>query len=244
MSAVDKATKRSMIAAVVFLISMVALTLVALPYIKLLFEPKTQQKFISWIISLGGWGWIVVLGIQVVQIIIAFIPGEPIEILAGLLYGGFGGLLICLAGCVVASSGIFLLSKRFGTPLVAKLFRKNKLNEFVFLKDSRKLETIVFILFLIPGTPKDMLTYIVGTSPMKISKFLLISTFARIPSVISSTLIGSTMRQGKWEIVVLIFALTAGMGVLGIVYKERMLGVCKRIGRRIKDEVAERRIIP
>lgn len=78
-----------------------------------------------------------------------------------------------------------------------KAIQKSKLDEFAFLKDAKKLETIVFILFLIPGTPKDMLTYVVGTSPMKITQFLVLATFARIPSVISSTFIGSTIRQGN-----------------------------------------------
>jgi uncharacterized membrane protein YdjX (TVP38/TMEM64 family) len=59
-------------------------------------------------------------------------------------------------GCVLASSGTFLLSNKFGIPLVTKLFKKTKLDEFAFLKGSRKLEMIVFILFLIQGTPKDM----------------------------------------------------------------------------------------
>lgn len=230
----DKATGKLIIAVVVFLTIMVVLSLIALRYINLLSEPDAQQKFKAWVTSLGLGGWLLILGIQVVQIIVAFIPGEPVEILAGVLYGGFGGLFICLLGCVIASSITFLLSQKFGAPLVTKLFGKTKLDEFAFLKDSRKLETIVFILFLIPGTPKDMLTYIAGTSSMKVSQFLIISTFARIPSVISSTFIGSTIRQGQWEIAVLIFVLTAAFGISGIKYKDRMLGFCKKIGRRIK----------
>lgn len=154
--------------------------------------------------------------------------------MAGVLYGGFGGLFLCLVGCMIASFGVFMLSKRFGAPLMAKLFKKSKLDEFAFLKDAKKLETIVFILFLIPGTPKDMLTYVVGTSPMKITQFLVLATFARIPSVISSTFIGSTIRQGEWEIAALIFALTAVLGVVGIKHQERMIDFYKKIGRRMK----------
>ena len=115
-----------------------------------------------------------------------------------------------------------------------KTVRKSKLDEFAFLKNAKKLETIVFILFLIPGTPKDMLTYLVGTSPMRITQFLAISTFARIPSVISSTFIGSTIRQGEWEAAALIFVLTAVLGIVGIRHQERMVGFCKRISRRMK----------
>lgn len=217
-----------------FLAVAITLTVIAIPYINILSEPDKQEQFKSWVISLGVWGWLVVLGIQMLQIIIAFIPGEPIELLAGVLYGGFGGLLICLVGCVIASSGIFLLSKRFGPPLVAKLFKKKKIDEFAFIKNSRRLQTVVFILFLIPGTPKDMLTYVVAVSPMKLSQFLLTSTFARIPSIISSTFIGSSMRQGEWEIAILIFILTAVSGVFGILYKDKLIGLCKKAGLRIK----------
>lgn len=230
----DKPTGKLIIVIAVFFSLMIALSLITLPYINLLSEPEIQHTFKTWVTSFGVGGWLLVLCIQIIQIVIAFIPGEPVEILAGVLYGGFGGLFLCLFGCVVASSGVFILSKRFGAPLMAKLFKKNKLDEFDFLKDAKKLETIAFILFLIPGTPKDMLTYVVGTSPMKLTKFLAISTFARIPSIISSTFIGSAIRQGEWEIAALIFALTAVLGVVGIKYQERMIGFCKRIGRRIR----------
>lgn len=219
---------------IVFFVLMTILSLISLPYLRLLSESETQQKVKAWVASFGLGGWFIVLGIQVVQVIIAFIPGEPIEILAGVLYGGWGGLFLCLTGCILASSGIFLLSKKLGTPLVTKLFTESKLKKFEFLRDSKKLETVVFILFLVPGTPKDMLTYVVGTSPMKVSQFLAISTFARIPSVISSTFIGSAMRQGEWRIAVVIFFVTAVFGILGIKYQERMIGFCKRIGRRIR----------
>lgn len=229
-----KPTRKLIILIAVFFSLMIFLSLISLPYVNLLSEPETQQKFKAWVTSFGAVGWLLIFCIQIIQIVIAFIPGEPVEILAGVLYGGSGGLFLCLFGCVVASSGVFILSKRFGSPLVAKLFKKNKLDEFAFLKDAKKLETIVFILFLIPGTPKDMMTYVVGTSPMKITQFIVLSSFARIPSVISSTFIGSTIRQGEWKIAIVIFALTAVLGVVGIKYQERMIGFCKKIGRRIK----------
>lgn len=229
----DKPTRKLILLIAVFFSLMIVLSLISLPYINLLTEPQTQQKFRAWVTSFGVGGWLLVLSIQIIQIVIAFIPGEPIEILAGVLYGGFGGLFLCLFGCVAASSCVFILSKKIGAPLVTMLFKKNKLNEYAFLKDAKKLETIVFILFLIPGTPKDMLTYVVGTSPMKIMQFLVLSTFARIPSVISSAFIGSTIRKGEWETAVVIFALTAVVGIAAIKYQERVIGFCKKIGRRM-----------
>lgn len=212
---------------------MVAIGLLSLPYIKLLSEPEIQQKLKTKVASFGLWGWLLVLSIQIIQIVIAFIPGEPIEILAGALYGWAGGLFLCLLGCIMASSGIFVFSKRVGAPFAANLIRTGRLDKFSFLKDTKKLETIVFILFLIPGTPKDLLTYIVGTSPMKLISFLAISTLARLPSVLSSTIIGSAMRQGQWVMSASVFAFTAVLGVIGIKYQDRVIGFCKRIDRKM-----------
>lgn len=228
----EKTNGKLIIAIIIFFILTIVLSLISLPYLNLLSEPETQQKFKKWVTSLGVGGWLLVMGIQIIQIVIAFIPGEPVEIMAGVLYEGFGGLFLCMIGCVIASTGVFITSKRFGTPLVIRLFKKSKLDEFAFLKDAKKLEIIVFLLFLIPGTPKDMLTYIVGASSMKLPKFLAFSTFARIPSVVSSTFIGSTIRQGEWKTAALIFALTAALGIMGIKYQERLMVFCKRISRR------------
>ena len=143
----DRQTSNLIVVIFVFFTLMIALSLISLPYINLLSEPETQQKFKVWVTSFGIGGWLLVLCIQIIQIVIAFIPGEPVEILAGVLYGGFGGLFLCLFGCVIASSGVFMLSKRFGAPLMAKLFKKSKLEEFAFLKDAKKLETIVLSCF-------------------------------------------------------------------------------------------------
>lgn len=230
----DPTARRFILLLSVFFSIMLVLSILSLPYIHLLSKPEQQQQLKTWASSSGVGGWFIVLCIQIIQIILVWIPGEPVEVLAGVLYGGFGGLFLCLFGCVIASSGVFVLSKRFGSPLAAKLFKKKKLDEFAFLKDAKKLETIVFVLFLLPGTPKDMLTYVIGTSSMKLSKFLAISIFARIPSVISSTFVGATLRQGKWETAALIFAITAVLGVMGIKHQEGVLGLCKKMIRRMK----------
>ena len=214
-------------------LAMAAVTIAAIPLLQKLADPVVQEQFTAWVASLGVGGWFVVLGIQILQIVVAVIPGEPVELLAGVLYGGFGGLLTCMAGCLIATPLIFMLSRKLGVPLLEKLFPKKKLEKFAFLQNSRRLALVVFILFLIPGTPKDMLTYVAGVTPMKLAHFLPLTLLARIPSMLTSTLIGASVRQGNWTMAIVVFALTALIGILGILYHERVMAFCKRASKRI-----------
>ncbi len=223
---------KTIIELLLFLIITAAVTIIAFPHIKRLGNVAERQKFIEWILSRGIGGWFVIFGLQILQIIAAFIPGGPVEVIAGLLYGGLGGLLTCISGSIIASFIIFTLSKKLGTPLIEKFFKKDERERFSFLNDSRKLEMIIFILFLIPGIPKDMLTYIAGTTSIKTSRFLLLSSIARIPAVALSTYIGSTVRLGEWHRAIIIFAVVILTGIFGIFYKDRIIDFSRKIGRR------------
>lgn len=229
----EKAGKRKLILiAIIFVILAAAITLILWPYIKKLSEPGTRAAFENWIRGLGLWGVLIMFGLQVLQIVISFIPGEPIEIISGLLYGGFGGMMICLAGCAVASSTVFVLTRKFGNALAKRMPGEDAREQFAFLNNAKRLETIVFLLFLIPGAPKDILTYAIGAlSPMKLATFLVLSLPARIPSVVTSTFIGSNMASGNWAAAMIIFAITAIIGLVCIRYKDRIADALKRISR-------------
>ncbi len=204
------------------------LSWLCLPFIQKLSNPAYQQEFMAWSNSLGIRGWLIVLGIQILQIIIAFIPGEPVELLAGVLYGAWGGLGTCLLGCVLASSLIFFTVRKFGQGLVTAFFGPEKVAQFSFFNNNKKVELVTFILFLIPGTPKDLLTYLAGLSKIKPSQFLVVSTFARIPSIITSTTMGASVSRGNWELTLVVFLITAAIGLLGIRYKDRIIAHFRR----------------
>ncbi|MBE6907095.1 MAG: TVP38/TMEM64 family protein [Ruminococcaceae bacterium] len=223
---------------VLFFILLVAITAVSMPFFSRLSDPATQQKLQLLVESMGFSGFFLVLGIQIIQVIIAFIPGEPVELLAGVLYGAWGGLFLCLLGIVLTSSAIFFTVRRFGYPLVLRLFGKEKIRDFKFLNNTEKVEIVTFILFLIPGTPKDMLTYLAGISGIKPSRFLLLSAFARIPSIVTSTTMGATMSHGNWKMTLLIFLLTAGTGLLGILYKDKIISHLHRQHKKPKKSDA------
>lgn len=218
-----KQTRKLIIVLIVFFALIVLITAISMPIFSRLSDPAVQQELQSLVQSMKYGGFLIILGIQIIQVIIAFIPGEPVELLSGVLFGAWGGLLLCLAGIVIASSAVFFTVRRFGYPLVVRLFGKDRLKDFRFLNSSEKVEVVTFILFLIPGTPKDMLTYLAGVSSIKPSRFLLLSTFARIPSIITSTTMGATMSCGNWKMTLLVFLLTAVTGLIGILYKDKVI---------------------
>ncbi len=224
--------------AVLFVGAMAGITVWAWPYIKMLTQPEAQAKLGQLISSWGALGVLALLGIQVLQIVVAFIPGEPVELLAGVLYGGVFGTLICIAGCVLASSMVFWLTRKLGGRLTQKLFTPKRMAEYAFLRDAKKQELLIFVLFLIPGTPKDMLTYLVALTPMRLPQFLLLSNLARLPSLVSSTFLGAAARQGQWGLVLALFLVTGALGIAGILLKDRFLKFSKTLaaGRKNKTK--------
>ena len=177
---------------------------------------KTPQEFVTFIEGYGIWGYLVALGIQFLQVFVALIPGEFVEVGMGLAFGFIEGTLLCLLGVAVASSLVFLLVKRFGVKLVELFVDPAKINDLRFINSEKKLNTLVFLLFLIPGTPKDLLTYVVPLTRMKLGEFLCITMIARIPSVVSSTIGGDFFGNGKYLEGIILFAVTGAVSLAGI----------------------------
>jgi len=189
-------------------------------------EPANQESFKEYIENLGWMGWITILTIQVLQIFIAFIPGEIVELLAGILYGPLGGLLICLLGILIGSILIYYTMKLFANKYIVKY--KEKLKTYSFLSDPKKIHIYLFILFLIPGLPKDIFIYLVPFLPIKFYSFLIVSLIARIPSVLSSTIVGSSLVEGNYLTSIIIFSIFLVLGVLGILFQDKIFSSFKR----------------
>ena len=183
----------------------------------------SQDDFREYIRSFGPLGWLVLLGLQFLQVFIALIPGELLETAAGYAFGPVMGTLICYIGVALASALVFLLVRRFGTKLVEVFISREKINELRFINTERKRDGLIFLLFFIPGTPKDLLTYFVGLTDMKLSTFLAISLVARIPSVLSSTFGGHLLGEGQWWGALVLYGITGMVSVLGLLIYNKLL---------------------
>ena len=183
------------------------------PMVKFISEPSI---FRAWVDSHGFWGRLAFIGMMAVQIIIAIIPGEPLEIAAGYAFGIVEGTLLCLIGSVLGSLIVFLFVRRFGIRAVEVFFSREKLLSLKFIQNARSLNLLVFILFFIPGTPTDILTYFVPFTPMKLSTWLFISATARIPSIVTSTIGGDALGLQNYLFAIIAFAATISLSLGGV----------------------------
>ena len=176
----------------------------------------SKDDFRAYIQSFGPLGWLVLLGLQVLQVFVALIPGELLETAAGYCFGPFAGTLICYFGITIATILIFLLTARFGVHLVELFVSREKINELRFLNTEKKRNLLIFLLFFIPGTPKDLLSYFVPLTNMKLGTFLLLSLVARVPSVLSSTFGGHLLGEGNYWGAILLYGITAIVSLIGL----------------------------
>lgn len=176
----------------------------------------SQDDFRDYIQSFGPLGWLVLLGLQFLQVFIALIPGELLETAAGYAFGPWVGTAICYVGVGLASSLIFALTRRYGVKLVEIFVARERINELRFLNTERKRNNLIFLLYFIPGTPKDLLTYFVGLTDIKLSQFLILSMIARIPSVISSTFGGHLLGEERYTGAIILYGVTGVVSAIGL----------------------------
>lgn len=199
------------------------------PMVSLVSEP---EQFREWVKSNGLWSWLIFIGMMIFQVIIALVPGEPLEIGAGYAFGAVEGTVLCVVGVTLGSLIVFGLVRKFGIRLIEVFFDFEKIKKLKFLQNEKRLSLITFIVFFLPGTPKDLLTYFVGLTNISISKFILIISAARLPSIITSTVGGSALGVKEYEFAVIVFAATIVLSLLGLLIYNK---ICGRKAKKNKD---------
>lgn len=190
---------------------------VGVPLVRSVSNP---ENFRAWIDSLGFLGAGAYIMLVILQVIVAFIPGEPVEILGGYAFGILDGTLLYLVGAFIGSVIVFLLVRKFGKTAAEIFFSKEKLESLKILQTSPKRTLIFTVIFTVPGTPKDLLVYFAGLTDMKLSTWILIAAFGRIPSALTSTIGGSALGNGKYLAFAVTLAVTAVLSLAGfLVYK-------------------------
>ena len=220
----EKQKKRLAAGAVVIFIlfSAAVFWFVGQPMIRFARQP---ELFRAWVEQRGVWGKLAYVGMVLLQVLVAVIPGEPLEICGGYAFGALWGTVLCLLGALLGSVAVFAFVRRFGQPLVEVFFPQEKLESLRFLHSSPRRDALLWLIFTVPGTPKDLLCYFAGLTDLSWGKWLLISSVGRIPSIVTSTIGGDALGVQNYQFALIAFAVTLAISGVGLlIYR----AVCRR----------------
>ena len=199
---------------------------------KLASKPEQMREVLN---SYGWKGVLIFMSIQLIQVVVAAIPGEFVQLAGGYIYGTWLGTLYSLTGIVAGSVIVFFIARLLGYPIVKTFVSQKNLEKFDFMMNNSKSEIAMFILFVIPGIPKDILTYIAGLTPVKPLRFFVIITIGRLPALLASSYIGYNTQKGNYLIVVILSVVALVLFAAGILLKDRIIDKVQSMGHTKKD---------
>lgn len=182
-----------------------------------------SAQFSEYLESFGVWGAVVFVAIQMLQVVIAPIPGELTQLAGGFIYGTTLGTAYSCAGILLGSTVVFSLGRWLGLPILKRVIPEHAFTRFGFLLNHPRTELVILALFLIPGSPKDILTYIAGLTPVKPVRFLVSAMVARFPGILLSAYIGAHVEAREYGDVIIASCVALGLFVVGVLMQDRVV---------------------
>lgn len=183
----------------------------------------------------------VYIGLQMIQIIISLIPGQALQFAAGFLYGFWAGFLISLIGAMAGTIVTYYLAQFLGKDALHVLFGKRHIEDYLQKINSKKGYILVFLIYLIPGVPKDLCSYAAGLSNMKLKAFLILSTVGRSPGMMGSLLIGKEIGEGNYTTVIIIGIIAVVLFIFGVIYHSKLSHILdtvyEKLSKPTKSEI-------
>ena len=168
---------------------------------------KDPEDLVEAIQSYGHWGALIFIGIQIFQIVLPPIPGRVVQIAGGYIFGLWLGTLYLVIGSLLGSFIAFYAARVIGFPLVEAFVPPDKFERLNEVMERSKTDFAVFLAFFIPAFPKDLLTYVAGLTPVSGPRFVLCGFMGRFPGMVMSVLVGNSLREEDYGLVILIASL-------------------------------------
>jgi uncharacterized membrane protein YdjX (TVP38/TMEM64 family) len=182
---------------------------------------KDPDSLSAWISDAGIWGPIIFMLLNTVQVLLAIIPGGPFEVAAGALFGPWLGTLMCDVAMTAGGMITFFFVRKFGMKFIELFVNREEIESVKFLHTNEKSTSLLFLFFLFPGTPKDLMCYVVGLTDIKWTSWLIINFVGRFPAILLSALGGSALGEQKYGIFIAAFIVIIVLYFLGtFLYKK------------------------
>ncbi|HMA60082.1 MAG TPA: VTT domain-containing protein [Halanaerobiales bacterium] len=178
----------------------------------------------NWMSVFGSFQIIMFILIQAVQVIVFIVPGELVEIAAGFLFGTTLGSIYSIIGIAFGSAASFIIARVLGYDFVKWVVPEQMFNRWnIFINEDKRGGTVLFLLYFIPGTPKDALAYFAGITPVSYLKFIFISMFARLPAIVFSAYIGANIEQKEYTNALIVSVIAGIAFLIGFIYRDRII---------------------
>ena len=200
---------------------------------QVLHDPKAIRDGLR---QTGPWAPLIFIFLQILQVVVFILPGEVTQIAGGWLFGFVLGSLLSVAGIAIGSAIAFGLTRWLGVAFVHKIAGPETVMRFDSLMASPKFIGSLFLLFLIPGIPKDVLCYVAGLAAIKFLPFLLISTVARLPGILGSSLMGKAFFEGDWVLLLVVAGVALVLFAVGWWFRESIFAVIERFAVKKNPE--------
>lgn len=178
----------------------------------------------GWMQELGIWGILIFGVFNFWQVVFAVIPGGPFELAAGYIFGAVPGTLLCDITMTISSVVVFLLVRKFGIRFVELFISRRQIENMEFLKDNQKVQSVLFFIFLLPGTPKDVVTYLAGLTNLSLKSWIFICFVGRFPAILLTALGGSALGSAKYGIVAAVIVVFAVAYLAGMRLYRKLAG--------------------
>ena len=199
-----------------------------------LFNKEWLANLPEFIMQYKGYAAAVLTGIQILQVIICIIPGQPIQLAASYLFGVLKGYLISIGGAFIGAFIAFYIARALGKDSLEVIFGEEKVNDYHRKLNSGKGLTAVLLIYLIPGVPKDLVAYVAGISDMRLRPFLIVSTIGRSPGMLGSLLTGYFISSRNYAAIGVLAVVTAVILIICFVKRKQLVAMLDDLEK--KDE--------
>lgn len=185
--------------------------------------------------------WLLIIGIQAAQVVICILPGQPIQFASSYMFGILPGFALSLAGAVIGTVISYYLARVLGRDALRLFFDRETLEDYRNKLNSGRGLMLAFLIYLIPGVPKDIVSYAAGISDMRFLPFLIAATVGRSPGMLGSLLLGHYFGRQNYRAIIILSAAVALILIICFIFRRSLTGFLDDIEKKEAEAEAKHR---
>ena len=194
-----------------------------------IFSKDTASQVIGYLRQNSRIAFLLIIGLQIIQVVVCVLPGQPIQFAASYMFGVGTGFLLSIIGAIIGTTISFSLAKALGSEAMHLFFGEEKVSEYQRRLNSGRGLMLAFLIYIIPGVPKDLVSYAAGISEMRFRPFVLAATVGRSPAMLGSLLIGHFFGKQNYSAMIILTVVTVFMLLICFIKRKKLIDLLDSI---------------